>query len=228
MSTSQVASRRSRSSILRSWVITTGGYRRRTSGRSSGCCSHQASAAADPDARFRDFRTRYAAFKEQHPDRKPLSTTGATNGRRIPKHFLSRYDEDVAKKGRHDFNPNAKYLSVLSCRPGRRSQSGTGHLAQRAASGFDIELSDARRILATRKRAGMPHSNNPSTPRRTKGDALSKRFEEALKQAKKNPSRSRRATSTRLNVLPCSLGRRRLDLPAPIAPVAPIAPNTRA
>ena len=29
-----------------------------------------------PEARFRDFRARYRAFKEQHPDRKPLFYEG--------------------------------------------------------------------------------------------------------------------------------------------------------
>jgi len=43
-----------------------------------------------PDARFRDFRTRYRAFKQQHPDRKPLFYDGRDKWTPIPKHFLSR------------------------------------------------------------------------------------------------------------------------------------------
>ena len=42
------------------------------------------------DARFRDFRNRYRAFKQQHPDRKPLFYDGRDKWTPIPKHFLSR------------------------------------------------------------------------------------------------------------------------------------------
>jgi hypothetical protein len=54
-------------------------------------------------------------------------------------------------------------------------------------SGLNIELSDAQRILAeekARREAAFEQSFNTE---RTKGDALSKRFEEALKQAKEEP-----------------------------------------
>jgi hypothetical protein len=43
-----------------------------------------------PEARFRDFRRRYRAFKEQHPDRKPLFYDGRNQWTPIPKHFLER------------------------------------------------------------------------------------------------------------------------------------------
>lgn len=55
------------------------------------------------------------------------------------------------------------------------------------SSGLEIELSDAQRILAeakARREAAFDQSVNTE---RTKGDALSKRFEEALKQAKEEP-----------------------------------------
>jgi len=55
------------------------------------------------------------------------------------------------------------------------------------ASGLNIELSDAQRILAdekARREAAFEQSFNTE---RTKGDALSRRFEEALKQAKEEP-----------------------------------------
>lgn len=55
------------------------------------------------------------------------------------------------------------------------------------SSGVEIELSDAQRILAdakARREAAFDQSVNSE---RTKGDALSKRFEEALKQAKEEP-----------------------------------------
>ena len=41
-----------------------------------------------PEARFRDFRTRYRAFKALHPDRKPLFYEGRDKWTPIPKHFL--------------------------------------------------------------------------------------------------------------------------------------------
>jgi len=43
-----------------------------------------------PEARFRDFRTRYRAFKQQHPDRKPLFYEGREKWTPIPKAFLGR------------------------------------------------------------------------------------------------------------------------------------------
>lgn len=55
------------------------------------------------------------------------------------------------------------------------------------SSGLTIELSEAQRILAdekARREAAFEQSFNTE---RTKGDALSKRFEEALKQAREEP-----------------------------------------
>jgi hypothetical protein len=43
-----------------------------------------------PEARFRDFRERYRAFKEQHPDRKPLFYAGRDAWTPIPKEFRVR------------------------------------------------------------------------------------------------------------------------------------------
>jgi hypothetical protein len=42
------------------------------------------------DARFKDFRTRYRAFKDQYPDRKPLFYEGREKWTPIPKEFLVR------------------------------------------------------------------------------------------------------------------------------------------
>ena len=42
------------------------------------------------DARFRDFRTRYRAFKKQYPDRKPLFYKGRDRWTPIPREFLAR------------------------------------------------------------------------------------------------------------------------------------------
>jgi hypothetical protein len=41
-----------------------------------------------PEARFREFRRRYRAFKERHPGRKPLFYEGRSAWTPIPKHFL--------------------------------------------------------------------------------------------------------------------------------------------
>jgi len=43
-----------------------------------------------PEARFRDFRQRYRAFKALHPDRKPLFYEGRNTWTPIPNHFLAR------------------------------------------------------------------------------------------------------------------------------------------
>jgi hypothetical protein len=43
-----------------------------------------------PEARFQDFRKRYRAFKEMHPDSKPLFYEGRNSWTPIPNHFLSR------------------------------------------------------------------------------------------------------------------------------------------
>ena len=40
-----------------------------------------------PEARFRDFRARYRAFKDKHPDRKPLFYEGREQWTPIPKQF---------------------------------------------------------------------------------------------------------------------------------------------
>jgi hypothetical protein len=43
-----------------------------------------------PEARFQDFRKRYRAFKDLHPDRKPLFYDNRHTWTPIPKHFLTR------------------------------------------------------------------------------------------------------------------------------------------
>ena len=69
-------------------TTTTGAWRTRTCGRSSGCCSTPASRrCASSDARFRSFRARYRAFKAKHPDRKPLFYEGRERWTPIPKGF---------------------------------------------------------------------------------------------------------------------------------------------
>jgi hypothetical protein len=56
-----------------------------------------------------------------------------------------------------------------------------------AGSGLDIELSDAQRILADEKARRDAAFEQSVNSERTRGDALSRRFEEALKQAKEEP-----------------------------------------
>jgi hypothetical protein len=60
-----------------------------------------------------------------------------------------------------------------------------GH--REAGSGLNIELSDAQRILAEEKQRREAAFDQSVTNERTRGDALSKRFEEALQQAKEEP-----------------------------------------
>ena len=55
------------------------------------------------------------------------------------------------------------------------------------ASGLNIELSEAQRILAAEKARREAAFEQSFNTERTKGDALSKRFEEALKQAREEP-----------------------------------------
>ncbi len=56
-----------------------------------------------------------------------------------------------------------------------------------SGSGLNIELSDAQNILANEKQRREAAFDQSVTNERTRGDALSKRFEEALKQAKEEP-----------------------------------------
>lgn len=56
-----------------------------------------------------------------------------------------------------------------------------------AGSGLNIELSDAQKILAEAKQRREAAFDQSVSDERTRGDALSKRFEEALKQAKEEP-----------------------------------------
>ena len=52
------------------------------------------------EARFRDFRTRYRAFKAQHPDRKPLFYEGRETWTPIPREFLAMLRRPVSPKRR--------------------------------------------------------------------------------------------------------------------------------
>ena len=54
-------------------------------------------------------------------------------------------------------------------------------------SGLAIELSDAQRILADEKKRREAAFDQSVHTERTKGDALSRRFDEALKQAREEP-----------------------------------------
>jgi hypothetical protein len=54
-------------------------------------------------------------------------------------------------------------------------------------SGLNIELSDAQKILFEEKQRREAAFDQSVTNERARGDALSRRFEEALKQAKEEP-----------------------------------------
>jgi hypothetical protein len=56
-----------------------------------------------------------------------------------------------------------------------------------AESGLNIELSDAQNILAEEKKRREAAFDQSFSNERSRPDALSKRFEEALKQAKEEP-----------------------------------------
>ena len=98
------------------------------------------------------------------------------------------YDDCVAKKDsarlqseRDIVCPCCKAVLVVDLNLGRVISH------REPSSGLNIELSDAQAILAeekARREAAFEQSFNTE---RTKGDALSKRFEEALKQAKEEP-----------------------------------------
>jgi hypothetical protein len=55
------------------------------------------------------------------------------------------------------------------------------------ASGVKVELSEAERILAEEKQRREAAFEQSVNAERSRGDALSRRFEEALKQAKDEP-----------------------------------------
>ncbi len=99
-----------------------------------------------------------------------------------------QYDESVAKKDSARLQ-SEREISCPCCHAVLVIDLNLGRIISHSEppSGFNIELSDAQRILAdekARREAAFEQSFNTE---RTKGDALSKRFEEALKQAKEEP-----------------------------------------
>ena len=70
---------------------------------------------------------------------------------------------------------------------GRRRQPAARHPAQRAAVGQRPELDDAQRILAEQAARREALFQQSVADEKGRGDALSKRFEEALKQAHEEP-----------------------------------------
>lgn len=110
-----------------------------------------------------------------------IGAMGATGAAR-------QYDDCVAKKDsarlqseREIVCPCCNAVLVIDLNLGRVISHSE------PSSGLNIELSDAQRILAdekARREAAFEQSFNTE---RTKGDALSRRFEEALKQAKDEP-----------------------------------------
>ena len=70
---------------------------------------------------------------------------------------------------------------------GRGRQSAARHPAQRAALGRSPELDNAQRILAEQAARREALFQKSVADEKGRGDALSKRFEEALKQANQEP-----------------------------------------
>ena len=119
------------------------------------------------DARFRDFRTRYRAFKAQHPDRKPLFYEGREKWTPIPegvprslpapkpRQGEGGYDESVAKKDparlqseREIVCPCCNAVLVIDLNLGRVISHSE------PSSGLNIELSDA--AAHSRRRESPP------------------------------------------------------------------------
>jgi hypothetical protein len=100
----------------------------------------------------------------------------------------TEYDEAVAKKETARLQ-SEREMPCPCCGATLVIDLNLGRIVahKEPASGLAIELSDAQRILAeekARREAAFEQSFNTE---RTKGDALSRRFEEALKQAKEEP-----------------------------------------
>ena len=164
-----------------------------------------------PEARVSETSgARYRAFKERHPDRKPLFYDGRDTWTPIPKSVSIGSLPSPERRGANGLRVGAKCEAGMMTRGeegparlqserevqcpccGRGCSSSTSISAASSPtashrSGLNIELSDAQRILAdekARREAAFEQSFNTE---RTKGDALSRRFEEALKQAKEEP-----------------------------------------
>ena len=96
------------------------------------------------------------------------------------------YDEPMAKKESARLQSERESCPVPCCGAILVIDLNLGRIISHSEppSGLNIELSDAQRILAdekARREAAFEQSFNTE---RTKGDALPKRFEEALKQAR--------------------------------------------
>jgi len=77
--------------------------------------------------------------------------------------------------------PCCKSMLVIDVNLGRV----VGH--KEPESGLKVELSDAQKILSQEAARREAIFNQSVESERTRGDALSRRFEEALKQAKEEP-----------------------------------------
>jgi hypothetical protein len=98
-----------------------------------------------------------------------------------------RYDDSVAKKDAR--LQSEREVQCPCCGAALVIDLNLGRVVSHVepSSGLNIELSEAQQILAdekARREAAFEQSFNTE---RTKGDALSKRFEEALKQAREEP-----------------------------------------
>ncbi len=98
-----------------------------------------------------------------------------------------RYDDYVAKKDAR--LQSEREVQCPCCGAALVIDLNLGRVISHVepSSGLNIELSEAQTILAdekARREAAFEQSFNTE---RTKGDALSKRFEEALKQAREEP-----------------------------------------
>lgn len=108
--------------------------------------------------------------------------------RRKPQWGEGGYDDWVAKKDSARLQ-SEREVSCPCCHAVLVVDLNLGRVISHSepSSGLTIELSDAQRILADEKARRDAAFEQSFNTERTKGDALSKRFEEALKQAKEEP-----------------------------------------
>ena len=118
----------------------------------------------------------------------PKLREGGQPRRRKPPRGEGGYDDSVAKKDSARLQ-SERELPCPCCGAVLVIDLNLGRIISHTEppSGLHIELSDAQRILADEKARRDAAFEQSFNTERTKGDALSKRFEEALKQAKEEP-----------------------------------------
>ena len=130
----------------------------------------------------------------KQPDGEPFEVTATSSGRGG---LATRSDRIQGKQVMARLKSELEvHLSVLPVDARRRPESRPRRLAQEPERGNKPELSDAQRILAEEAARREAIFQQSVDAEKTRGDALSRRFEEALQAgATRSRSPSRRATS---------------------------------